>query len=224
MLTTVVPVVPVETGTLLDRVYREIKRQIMAGAFKPGQTFATMSLAAALGTSTMPVREALRRLETEKALQILPKRAVLIPRMTKARFREITDVRIALEGMASDYAGRRIEDGELRELEDLLGMVEKARKASDLRAYLEVHQEFHFAIYGAARLPVVMPMIESLWLQIGPVYGLLDVGGINLGSECHRLVLDGLHRRDGARARDALARDIALGAEALLNSHAFAEA
>lgn len=211
-----VPVDRIETGTLHDRVYKEIKRQIMAGAFRPGQTFSTHALAEALGTSTMPVREALRRLATERALQILPKRAVVIPRMSRDRFREVADVRVALEGMAADYAARRIAEPELATLEELFQRVEDARAEGNVRHYLEVHQLLHFNLYQAAHLNVIMPMIESLWLQIGPVYGLLSVPGLNLGAECHRHVLDALHRRDGPAARAALTRDITLGAECLL--------
>ena len=70
---------PIERETLNDRVYRELKNSIMAGAFKPGSELTLRSVAEALGTSFMPVRDAMRRLVTERGLEIQPSRTIAIP-------------------------------------------------------------------------------------------------------------------------------------------------
>ena len=73
----------------------------MAGRFQPGQTVTLRGLARSLGTSPMPVREALRRLIAERALDLGPNRSARVPVVTSAKYAEICEVRIALEGLAA---------------------------------------------------------------------------------------------------------------------------
>src|SRR5271155_4909748 len=86
---------PIEHETLYDRVYRELKNSIMAGAFKPGSELTLRSVAGALGTSFMPVRDAMRRLVAERALEMRPSR-------TSRR------IRLLLEGEAVALAAKKI--------------------------------------------------------------------------------------------------------------------
>ena len=72
--------------TLNDRVYRELKKSIMSGAFKPGSELKLRSVAEALGTSLMPVRDAMRRLVAERALEMRPSRIITIPVLSADQF------------------------------------------------------------------------------------------------------------------------------------------
>ena len=74
-----------ERETLHDRAYLELKKAIMSGAIRPGATITIRAMATALGTSPMPVREALRRLVAERALEMLPTRSVTLPLMVASR-------------------------------------------------------------------------------------------------------------------------------------------
>jgi DNA-binding GntR family transcriptional regulator len=75
-----------ERETLHDRAYLEVKKAIMSGAIRPGATITIRAMAAALGTSPMPVREALSRRVAERALVMLPTRSVTVPLMTAEQF------------------------------------------------------------------------------------------------------------------------------------------
>jgi DNA-binding GntR family transcriptional regulator len=213
---------PIQTFTLQDQIYRQIKREIMAGRFKPGQTFSMQTVADALGTSTMPVREAFRRLAAERAVEIHPKRAIRIPMMSRDRFIEIADMRLALEGLATTYAARRISHEEIKNLERVVAEAEAARERSRIRTYLAKNQEFHFAVYTAARSHVLMPVIESLWLQIGPVLALYTKTGINIGAEYHGRIIKALRTRDEKASRNAMIEDIGLGIQYFLEKDRFA--
>lgn len=207
---------PLVTSTMQDQVYREIKRQIMSGRFEPGRTLSMHAVADALGTSTMPVREAMRRLAAEHAVEIRPKRAISIPIMSRARVKEIIDIRIALEGLATEYAARNITDAEVLSLNTLAKELETAQARGDVRRYLAGNQAFHFAVYTAARSHSLMSMIESLWLQIGPIIGLYTDTALKVGSEYHDLIVEALRRRDAAEARAAMVNDIGIGTDYLL--------
>jgi DNA-binding GntR family transcriptional regulator len=160
----------------------------------------------------MPVREALHRLMAEQAVEFLPNTAIRVPVMTVARFREIRDIRITLEGMATDAAARAIGPADLAVAQQ---HAQAFIDAPDDRVeeIVRANKDFHFAIYRAARMPVLLQMIESLWTQVGPVINL----DIRSGSERirhrhaqrhHTAMLQALGRGDGPAARAALAADI----------------
>src|SRR5258706_14968455 len=117
-------IAPVERETLNDRVYRELKNSIMAGAFRPGSELTLRSVAEALGTSLMPVRDAMRRLVSERALEALPSRKVAIPFLTVDAFLGLRRIRILLEGEAAALAAERITPRQLNSVKALVRKIE----------------------------------------------------------------------------------------------------
>src|SRR5262245_12360833 len=101
-------VAKLERETLHERAYLELKKAIMSGAIRPGATITIRAMAAALGTSPMPVREALRRLVAERALVVLPTRSVILPMMSHEQFDEVCRLRVALEGLVAEEGARRL--------------------------------------------------------------------------------------------------------------------
>src|SRR5271154_278523 len=96
-----------ERDTLRLRVYRSLARGLMAGMFKPGEAVTLRTLAKRLGTSAMPVREAVSRLIAERALVLLPNRSVIVPRMSRTRFAQLSRTRQMLEGTLAEIAAAR---------------------------------------------------------------------------------------------------------------------
>ena len=88
---------PVGRDTVQDRVYQELRRALVGGLFAPGQVLTIRQLADALATSTMPVRDAVGRLITEQALEILPNRSIRIPPVTAERIADLLRARILIE-------------------------------------------------------------------------------------------------------------------------------
>ena len=197
-----------ERETLHDRAYLEVKRAIMSGAIRPGATITIRAMAAALGTSPMPVREALRRLVAERALVMLPSRSVTVPLMTAEQFDEIARIRIAIEGMVTEKAAGLITPEALRRMQQ--AQTEMSRlKPQHTSVYLAKNQGLHFTLYQAARMPIAMQMIESLWLQAGPLLNLaLSEIGFRSGQDHHRELLDALAKRSVKAARAAIEADI----------------
>jgi DNA-binding GntR family transcriptional regulator len=214
---------PIDNGTLGQRVYSQLRDFLMVGGVQPGEKVTLRQLTSAFGTSLMPVREAVQRLAAEGALEVLPNRAIRVPVMTKARFREILSLRLALEGMAVEQAAERAGAGVIAELEALNGTFseEMRRKRNDSARMFRANKEFHFTIYRAAAMPVLFGIIENMWLQIGPVLHFsLGMRGREATSrfapDCHARLIRALRRRDGAAGRDALAGDLGGAAELIL--------
>jgi DNA-binding GntR family transcriptional regulator len=197
-----------ERETLHDRAYLELKKAIMSGAIRPGATITIRAMAAALGTSPMPVREALRRLVAERALVMLPTRSVTLPLMTAEQFDEICRIRVAMEGLVTEKAAGLIAPEALRRMQQAQAEMSRLKR-QQTSVYLAKNQELHFTLYQAARMPVAMQMIESLWLQAGPLLNLaLSEIGFRSGQDHHRELLDALAKRSVKAARAAIEADI----------------
>lgn len=215
----------VDKNTLHERVYSQLRTALMTGQLVSGQSVTIRALADAFGTSAMPVREALRRLVSEQALEILPNRSIIVPRMTREKLEDLRRVRVEVEGMAAELAAAHITTEELDRLAALLEEMCTNAKIGSTPGYLRQNQDFHFTIYAAARSSVLLPIIESLWLQIGPfltlIHGDREVAEI-FAEKHHTAALTALRAGDGAGARAAIASDISEAADYLLKLADFA--
>ena len=196
----------VSLDTLNERIYREIRRGLMSGAFDPGQRLSIRALAASLGTSAMPVRDALRRLITERALEGLPNRSISVPVLSNEQLDEIYKIRIALESLAAAEAAAKITR---KQIDDLRKIERNARAAfdkSDSKRFADLNWRFHFAIYDASNMPQLVGTIETFWLRVGP---LLRKHQPRLHTEIvtldHGKVIDALEASDANAARDSIA-------------------
>lgn len=197
---------PAPRQTLHAQAYEQIKEALMKGVYRPGQKVTIRALAAAFGTSIMPVREALRRLAAEGALDILPNRTVRVPVLTKERLLEITSIRTRLEGLAAARAAMRMGEGEIQELERLQIEMAAASDRRDFQAYMAANEAFHFVIYRAAGLPRLARLIESMWLQCGPFMHVLHPA--MRGIERHAKAIDAIRSRNSEAAEMAIVEDI----------------
>jgi DNA-binding GntR family transcriptional regulator len=209
-------IAPIERETLNERVYRELVNSIMAGAFRPGQELTLRSVAEALGTSFMPVRDALRRLVTERALEVLPSRKIAIPVLTSGQFVELRRIRTLLEGEAVALAAGKISRRQLANIKVVLKRLDgldEARRAE----FWALNHKLHFAIYEAAESPQLFSIIESLWLQIGPLMTRIPASrALESSADPHHILVKALENRDADGARAALVADLAKSGEAMI--------
>jgi DNA-binding GntR family transcriptional regulator len=213
---------PRRRGELQDRIVAQLHRGLMIGAFVPGQTISLRKLAENFGTSAMPVREAINQLTAANVLEMLPNRTVCVPRMTAARFEELSKVRQALEGMAAEMACHRATPQLTRRLEKLNAELLRAIEARDILACLTKNHEFHFTLYEAANSELLLPLIGPLWLQAGPImYFSLILPDMPWDASAHSDVLEALAEKDAVGVRRAIERDIRNTASYLLKSSVF---
>jgi len=199
-----------ERDALHHQVYRRLSHLIMTGEFRPGAEVTLRSLADAVGTSEMPVRDAVRRLIAERGLEFRPGRRFGVPTLSAERYREILHVRLLLEQDAARLAAERITPAEFDALAALQADLVGADAAGGSRRRLwTINRRFHFTIYEAARTTLLASFIEMLWLQIGPLFNHLPVDlGQRDAAGHHARILDALHRHDGAAAAAAVGEDL----------------
>lgn len=203
---------------LQEHLYQRIREALLAGRFQPGERLKIRDLASEWGTSPMPVRAALQRLVAEGALEGEQQRSVRVPVMTPERFRQIFQVRLTLEGLAVEQAAARILPADIAVLRDCVAQMERAIDARDVQGYLGANSLFHLTLYRAANNPVLLRMIESLWLQVGPFFNRLfseDDLAQRL-NDFHEDAFTALEAGDGAAARKAMEQDLIYFADFLL--------
>jgi DNA-binding GntR family transcriptional regulator len=214
-----------ERDTLRVRVYRELARGLMAGMFRPGEAVTLRTLAARLGTSPMPVREAVSRLIAERALVLLPNRSVIVPRMSRARFTELSETRQMLEGAAAEAACAQATPALLRELSEINDALRKCIADGNFHGALAQNMTFHLTLYRASGKQIVLPLIEILWLQAGPFLALsLNTPGVRWTARHHHSVLAALRGSLGQDARRAIEADIQETTTQLLKKAIFEDA
>jgi DNA-binding GntR family transcriptional regulator len=201
-------VVRLSRDTLQERAYRQISDLILDGEIAPGQTVTIQGLAEAFGVSTMPVREALKRLTAAGALT-LTGRSMGIPPLSLERLADLRRVRLNIEGLATEWAAQSIEQGELDRLSAQCARLDRAVASGDVKEYLRTNRAFHFIVYDAARSPALAGIIESLWLQISPYFNLLGgSGNYTTANTRHQAILEALRAHDSKAAGEALRADI----------------
>ena len=197
---------------LHDDIYAALRHDLISGALAPGQRMSIRTLAESFGTSLVPVRDALKRLVAEHALLMLPNRTVCVPMMTRERFQELLQARLALETMLARRAAERITHDRIAALDEVNDGMQRA-----VKSYLAANYAFHFGLYAAADSSVILPMVEMLWVQAGPFLNAVftDQGTRNAGGN-HREVVKALRRRDPVGAAAAINADLADAADLIL--------
>ena len=197
-----------------EKVYVRIREAFASGQMVPGQRIVIRDLARTLGTSMMPVREALRRLEAENAVVLTNGRTLAVPSLSAKDYEELCMIRVVLESLAAQEAAKNITAAELDEVARFADLVEQAADAKDPAATAMYNRHFHWAVNAASHRPLLIRIIESLWLRVGPQVSYSvqhDVLGgdiVRSAFHPHRLVLAALRAHDSTSAATAIAYDI----------------
>ena len=211
--------------TLQDNVYDYLREALMTGEFSPGQRLTVRGIASDIGTSIMPVREALRRLTSEGALEPLSTGAIRVPIFNLQKLQDLTELRLVVEGLAARRAAIRMTGDDFKSLEHCDREVQLAIASGDFAEEAKANEHFHFTIYRAAQSNDLLRIIENLWLQVGPYLSWLfkqsewpaRLHGAR-GARAfrhHKDLESALRRHDGEQAELALRADLMTAAEVL---------
>ena len=149
-------------------VYQLLRTNLLCGKIAPGIPLTIRGLAEVLNVSPMPVREALHRLACEGAVEAKNNRRVIVPMMTAEKFGELCDLRILIETHAAEKALPYIREQDIARLELIDASINEAVERGDVETTSLLNQDFPRRLYRANPYPIVVPLIESLWLQLGP--------------------------------------------------------
>ncbi len=201
------------SATTATRVAADLRRRILHGELKPGQRLKIDDLASLCAVSHMPIREALRELEGEGVLDVMPHRGAVVRGVDATYVRNIYDLREAIEGMLTERCTENIDSGGIALLGKSALAYERAAGRRNTEALLKSNRELHDTINATAANPEAVRvlaqgrlLIEALRLRFG--YG---PGRVDEVIAEHRALVRAIGKRDGAKA-GKLARAHCVGA------------
>jgi DNA-binding GntR family transcriptional regulator len=202
--------------TVQDAVYVKLREALLLGRFDPGQVLTIASLSQSFDTSHMPVREALRRLAAENALEVARNGSARVPPVSISRLDDLCRARASIEGLATELAAQLVSAEEIDGLEDVVEAHELCAQNGEVFEMLSLNREFHYRIYQASRSEVLIQLIDTLWLRYGPYMRMLSAyvaprmatEDFHSYTVHHRRIVSAIRQRDAGRAREEMVADI----------------
>ena len=183
---------------LRDVVFKTLREAILRGDLKPGERLMELQLAAKLGVSRTPIREAIRMLQQEGLAVTIPRRGAEVAAMTEKDMEDVLQVREALEILAVQLASDKITKEQIAELEERLKAFEQAVETAEVKQIAQSDIDFHDLIYTAAENPRLVVLLNNLREQIYRyrVEYLKDEKNYPRLIEEHRQIMQGLKERN----------------------------
>lgn len=147
---------------LRDIVFESLKEAIIEGKLKPGERLMEMQLAERLGVSRTPIREAIRKLELEGLVVMVPRKGAYVTDVSLKDIIDVLEIRASLEGLAASLAAQRITSEEIKELELKTEEFGKCYKDNDIEGMIKIDTELHDIIFRAARNERLIGLTDSL--------------------------------------------------------------
>jgi len=149
--------------TKADYIYELLKKKITSGEIKQGETVTISKIADENEMSTIPVREALKRLEAEGLVDFTAHKGATVTKLNKSKVIEVMKIRAALEGFAAGESVAHINAGTITELRKLNERMLKLAEIGDDEKFVEVNRKFHKVLYSVTGMPMLGEMIQNLW-------------------------------------------------------------
>lgn len=204
---------PLERETLWDRAYAALREALLNGRYAPGHRIVLREVAAELGISLTPVRDAVNRLIAERVLERGTGGqggGAIVPHVDASLFQQLVIMRAELESRAAYEAVAHAGDEDVRTLRGLHARMAQLIDAEPRQAYLDVHRRFHFHLYALSGLDVIQDSIETLWLRCGPVLNMVLPEYVPhlKATDHHAAAVQALAARDASGVAGAIRDDI----------------
>ncbi|MGW5384805.1 amidase family protein [Nocardia sp. NPDC003963] len=179
--------------TMAESVYQQVRRKILEGRIKPGTRISIRSLAQSAGVSTMPTREALKRLQFE-GLVAFDRRAVTVTALDADEIRQLFAIRLTLELLATEWALARLDDVGIAAMRTVLD--EMSDPATTPDTWRELNRKFHQTLYDQAQSRYLIELIHNIWDRIQPYMAIYASAPHNLDDarrdheHMYRLMID----------------------------------
>lgn len=151
---------------LREVVFNTLRQAIVKGDLQPGERLLEIQLADKLGVSRTPVREAIRKLELEGLVVMVPRHGATVSGITQKQLEEVLEIRRALEELAMELACERITKEELAKLKELESKINDNKDSKDAFALSDIDEKFHELIYEATKNERLIQMLANLREQM----------------------------------------------------------
>ncbi|MCD8566057.1 MAG: GntR family transcriptional regulator [Burkholderiaceae bacterium] len=203
----------IQRESLASIVYAHLKNALAEGKLMPGQKLTGRELCEQLGVSQTPVREAMLQLVAERALTLNPNRSITVPELTRDKFIELRDMRVALEGLAAAHAAAVATADQVDEIASFHDKLMRAKRARAYGDTMKLNRLLHFAVYELSGREELISLIESLWARTGPYLNFLyrHQEPAIIDPHPHEALIAALRSNQSDDARKAIEVDIIQG-------------
>ncbi len=205
---------------LRQQVVDGLRRAITTGVFPPGQRLIERDLCERFGVSRPSIREALRQLETERLIEVIPYRGPVVRRLSRAEAVSVYDVRAALEATAARLIAERGSDEQLLALGAAYDALATAYASNDVAEALTAKEAFYKALFDGAGNCIIPEMLSGLNARVTILRRLSLSSGERLRASIVEIeaIVEAIRRRDGRAAARAAMRHIGRAAAAALKA------
>lgn len=205
---------------LREMVFESLREAIIQGRLKPGERLMEIQLAEEMGVSRTPVREAIRKLELEGFVVMVPRKGAYVAGISVKDIVDVFEIRAALEALAAGLAAERITPDELEELERSLVVISEVSSTDDINAIVETDTNFHELIYKASRNERLSQIVTHLKEQIQRfrTTSLSQPGRSKNALEEHRKIVEAISDRNVELAQHLAREHIENAEQSMLNA------
>ena len=186
---------------LREVVFESLREAIINGVLEPGERLMEIQLAEEMGVSRTPVREAIRKLELENFVVMIPRKGAYVAGVSHKDIAEVFEIRSALEGLAAGLAAERATEEEIKEMEKIL--LHHDREDMSLEDIVSTDTDFHALVYKASRNERLIQILENLRVQIQRfrTTSLSVPGRLKDAISEHQAIVEAIARQDGEEAQ-----------------------
>jgi len=192
--------------TKSEVVYDFLKKKISNGHYKPDEKIVISDVARQLDASYIPIREAIKRLQSEGFLDTTPHVGAKVIKIDQHEFEQIAMVRAELEGLATRLSTAYLSEKDFKELDRINREGDILVKTKSYRQLAELNKKFHFKIYQSLPHQVILKMISDLWdkARMLPHLFIYSAERCKQSQKEHKLIVKALKKDDGETASDII--------------------
>jgi DNA-binding GntR family transcriptional regulator len=194
--------------SVVDNVTVLLRRALLAGEIKPGERIKVSELEKRFGVSHIPIREAVRRLETEGLIVALPQRAAVAAGVDLDDLGGLYDLRRIVECGVIRRSVDGMSDEQVEGVRAALEALEAVAQDHDSPSFWELHRDFHWALLEPGATEWIRRVLDQLWLASQRYVRLFVSETLDDAMDDHRVLLECSEQRDGARAAEVLRRHL----------------
>ena len=209
---------PISKENLGDKAYLALREALMGGQLKPGEKLRLRPMSKRFGISATPMREAFLRLVSLDALALDARGTAMVPELTQDELIEIRNIRLDLEGRAAASAATHATDAQIDALEKKQAQLSRAFDSGNHAQAIDLNTQFHLYLCRSGGMPILLEIVENLWVRCGPLLShLYDGGNPFRDVHPHVTVIESLRARDPEMTQRAICYDIQHGGQGLLH-------
>jgi len=203
--------------TLRERILSTIRAAIVNGEIRPGTRIMEPELADRFGISRTPIREAIRQLESEGLISVIPRKGAIVASISPQDISNFYELKMILEGHAARLAAKNLTENDLAKMETVNRQIEAASAKKNLSRVLDLQNEFHEIFLRACGNDKLLAIVQNLVMQFQRIRLMPAMLGRIKGSiRQHTEIIEAFRRKDAARAEELVRKNSLYGKNLLL--------